>query len=516
MVAERPTADESYWMATAPGTARPPLGGDLTVDVAVVGGGIAGLCTAWELVRAGLDVVVLEADRIAAGVSGYTTAKLTALHGLAYARLEAEHGADAAALYARSQQDAVDRTAALCADLDIDAELERTPAYTYVTDPQRADEVRAEAEAARRAGLDASFVTETELPFPVAGAVRVAGQLQFHPRKFLLALADKITGAGGRIHERTRVTGLRDGAHCRLPTENGAVVEARDAVIATHYPVFDRTLLFTRLKPRRELVIAAPVPADAAPTGMYLSPEDRVRSLRSAPYDDGRRLLIVTGESFEPGAGRIRERFARLEAWACERLPGYAAAERAYQWSAQDNDSSDHLPYIGHAHPGSQHVYAATGFGGWGMSNGVLAGRLLAAHIAGGPRPAWTDLYDPRRLPAMRETGELARFQTAVAQHFVGDRLHTSHVDSVQDIPRGSGAVVRLEGKRLAVYRDESGHVEALSARCTHLGCLVHFNDLDRVWECPCHGSRFATDGSVLHGPATRPLERREAPGDET
>ncbi|MBT2510396.1 FAD-dependent oxidoreductase [Streptomyces sp. ISL-98] len=507
MAAERPTIDESYWMATTPGTGYPPPGKDLTADVAVIGGGIAGLCTAWELVRAGLDVVVLEADRIAAGVSGYTTAKLTAMHGLLYAHLEAKHGPDSAGLYALSQQDAVDRTAALCAELHIDADLEHASAYTYVQDPRRTGEIRNEAEAARRAGLDASFVTETELPFEVAGAVRVDGQLQFHPRKFLLALAETITGAGGRIFERTRVTGLHDAARCRLTADGGVTVDSRDAVIATHYPVFDRTLLFTRLKPRREVVIAAPVPAESAPTGMYITPEDNTRSVRSAPFDEGRRLLIVTGESFEPGAGHVRERFARLDAWARERMPGFAEADRSYRWQAQDNDSSDHLPYVGHAHARTQHVYVATGFGGWGMSNGVMAGKLLTAHIAGGPRPAWTDLFDPRRLPPVHDTGQLAKFQAAVAKHFVGDRLHTSHVDSVTDIPPGSGAVVRLEGKQCAVYRDETGHATALSARCTHLGCLVQFNDAEHVWECPCHGSRFGTDGSLLHGPATRPLE---------
>ncbi|MGW6272598.1 FAD-dependent oxidoreductase [Streptomyces sp. NPDC055060] len=512
MTTHHRTIDESYWIATTPETGYPAPDADLTADVAVIGGGIAGLCTAWDLVRAGLDVVVLEADRIAAGVSGYTTAKLSAAHGLIYADIEKKHGADDARLYALSQQEGVERTAALCAELGIDAELERSPAFTYLQDPARVDELRQEAAAARRAGLDASFVTETGLPFHVAGAVRVEDQLQFHPRKFLLALAENITRAGGRVFERTRVTGLHDGARCRLTTEAGITVEARDTVIATHYPIFDRTLLFTRIKPHRELVIAAPVPSDAAPAGMYITPEGGTRSLRSAPYDDGRRLLIVTGESFEPGAGGVRERFDRLGTWAREHLPHFAEKGEAYRWAAQDNDSADRLPYVGHAHPGTQHVFVATGFGGWGMSNGVMAGRLLTAHITGGPRPAWTDLYDPRRLPPVKDVGTLASYQASAAKHFVGDRLHTSHVDSLTDIPPGSGAVVRVDGKRCAVYRDESGQATAVSARCTHLGCLVQFNDADRVWECPCHGSRFGTDGSVLHGPATRPLEPRETP----
>ncbi|GGV10571.1 FAD-dependent oxidoreductase [Streptomyces spectabilis] len=504
--------DESYWLASTPRTHYPAPDKDVTADVAVVGGGIAGLCTAWDLVRSGLDVVLLEADRIAAGVSGYTTAKLSAAHGLVYAPLEAKQGADAARLYALSQQDAVERTAELCADLRIDADLERAPAFTYLQDPARVPELQEEAAAARRAGLDASFVTDTELPFAIAGAVRVDGQLQFHPRKFLLALAEHLTRAGGRVFERARVTGLHDSHRCRLTTETGATVRTRDVVIATHYPVFDRTLLFTRLTPRRELVLAAPVPSAAAPAGMYLTPEGGVRSLRSAPYDEERRLAIVTGESFTPGTGDVSERFDRLDSWARAHVPHFDRADSGYRWAAQDNDSLDHVPYVGHAHPGTQHVYVATGFGGWGMSNGVMAGRLLSAHITGAPRPAWTELYDPRRLPPIRDAGRLAAHQAAVAKHFVGDRLHTGHVDSVGDISPGNGAVVRLDGRRCAVHRDASGQVSALSARCTHLGCLVHFNDAEQAWECPCHGSRFATDGSVLHGPATRPLEPREVP----
>ncbi|MGK5630412.1 FAD-dependent oxidoreductase [Streptomyces sp. URMC 123] len=507
----------SYWLDTTESTAHPSLDADLDVDVAVVGGGIAGLCTAWELARAGRSVVVLEADRIAAGVTGFTTAKLTALHGLIYSKLRSSHGAEAARLYASSQQDAMEHVADVCAELGIDAELERVPAYTYAESTDRLDDLREEAEAAREAGLHASFVEATGLPFEVAGAVCVEAQLQFHPRKFLLGLAADFLARGGRIHERSRVVNLHDGARCRLTTESGAEVTARDVVVATHSPVFDRAMLFTRLKPRRELVVAAPVPAEAVPMGMYITPEQHTRSVRTAPYENGQRLLIITGESSEPGSDDVGERFERLEAWAGERFPAFAAAGEAtrYRWATQDNDSSDHVPYVGHAYPGTSHVYVASGFGGWGMSNGVMAGRLITAHVLGGERPQWTDLYDPRRLPPLKDAPTLLAFQSAVAKHFVGDRLHTSHVDSVDEIPPGSGAVVRLAGRRCAVYRDESGAARAVSARCTHLGCLVRFNDAERAWECPCHGSRFAVDGSVLHGPATRPLEPREVPGAE-
>lgn len=459
--------DASYWMLSTPATGHAPLPGDRKADVVVIGGGVAGLCAAHALVRAGREVVLLEADRIVGGVTGHTTGKLTSLHGLVYARLRDTHGALAAARYARAQQQALKDVTELHAELGVDAELERVPAYTYVTDERRADEIRAEADAAAEAGLDATYVTETELPFPVAAAVRLDDQILFHPRKFLLALAEDFVARGGTVHEHTRVTGLREHADCRLTTESGATVHARDVIIATNYPLTTHLTLMARLSVRRELVVAAPVDAAVAPQGMHLTPEDRTRSVRTAPYGEGRRLLIVTGEAFLPGAGHVAERFERLTTWARERFPGFGDLPPLHRWAAQDVQSVDQVPYVGHEHPDTQHVFLATGFGGWGMSNGVMAGRLLAAHVTGGPRPDWTELFDPRRHLTLRELPGVVRTQAKAGRHY---------------LPRHT-------------------------PRCTHMGCELGFNDAERTWECPCHGSRFAADGSVLQGPATKPLE---------
>jgi hypothetical protein len=262
-------------------------------------------------------------------------------------------------------------------------------------------------------------------------------------------------------------------------------VTAGDVVVATHYPVFDRALLFARLVPHRELVVAAAIPAERDPGGMFISEEEGTRSVRTAPLDDGRRLLLVTGETFKPGApdaGSVGERFERLAAWARER---FGVDRPAYCWAAQDNDSSDRRPYVGLFHPGARHVYVATGFGGWGMSNGVMSGRLLSALIVGDDLP-WAGLYDPRRLRPVQEAVPLLKAQASVARHFVTDRLRSSHLDSVGEIEPGTGAVVRIGGERCAVFRDEDGSVQAVSARCTH-------------------------HGTVLHGPANRPLERLDA-----
>lgn len=279
-------------------------------------------------------------------------------------------------------------------------------------------------------------------------------------------------------------------------------MRAEEVVIATHYPVFDRALLFTRLPPRRELVVAATLDGERAPRDMYITPEQGIRSVRSAPYGDGERLLIVTGEHFMPGTADVEERFARLSGWADEHFPGLTFTDH---WATQDNDSTDSVPLVGPLHPGSRHAYVATGFGGWGLSGGIMAGRLIS-DLVGGHESEWAGLYDPRRLgPVVREGVTFLKHQAQVARHFIGDRLPALTGSRPEDIAPGDGAVVRLGGHQCAVHRDESGQLQAVSATCTHLACLVAFNRAEQAWECPCHGS-----GRILQGPAVKPLEKRD------
>lgn len=504
----------SYWMQSAPGEPYPSLTEDIEVDVVVLGAGIAGMSVAWELVERGVSVAVLEAHRVAADITGFTTAKVSALHTLVYDHLTRTVSAEATATYAQSQQSALERVASLVDQLDIDCDFERAASYTYATKADGVDQIRAEAAAASAAGLDASFVTETGLPFAVAGAVRVENQAQFHPRRYMLALADAFTTRGGTIYESTRAVGLKQGSRCRVTSENSHIVTARDVVVATHYPVFDRALLFTRLRPHADVVVAGAIPADRDPGGMFITAEGATRSVRTAPLPGGRRLLIVTGEKFVPGApgkGGVRGHLERLAAWARDHFdPG----ELTYQWQAQDNSTPDRVPFIGPLHVGTKHAFVATGFGGWGMTNGVLAGLLLADQITG-VKNVWSDLYDPRRFSPRRETPTMLKDQAEIGSHFVGDRLKSvlRTDSSVQALAPGEATVVRAGIGAKAVYRDDDGELHAVSATCTHLGCLVQFDDLQREWACPCHGSRFGIDGAVLHGPANTPLARRDPIG---
>ncbi|WP_323379858.1 FAD-dependent oxidoreductase [Streptomyces alkaliphilus] len=519
-VGEHPAA-RSWWIETAPGSPRPTLAASERprVDTVVLGGGIAGLCTARELARSGHEVLVLEADRVAAGVTGHTSAKVTALQGLRYSELRDRHGPDTARLYADAHRRAVERVAEIADELSADCDLVRRPALTWAETPDTEKAVRAEAAAAREAGLPVTLIEGpgtggTGLPFPVRAAVRLDDQIAFHPRAWLLAVAEDIERHGGRIVERTRAVELHEGDPCRVVTENGAEVTARHVVIATHYPVFDRAMLFARLEAEREWVIAARIPVEAAPSTMALTPDHGTRSVRTAPLPGGpedRCLLILTGEKFLPGDGPVTPRVQRLEAWLRERFPD---AEETHRWATQDTFGTDGVPFIGPFHPGARNTFVATGFNAWGMTGGVVAGDLLAGLIRGDEEPPpWTEMHDPRRLHPIREAGSALGLQATVARHFVGDRLRPAEADSVDDLAPGTGALVRVGGRKAAVYRDPAGTVHALSARCTHLGCLVRFNEVETAWECPCHGSRFDVDGSVVQGPATKPLEPRDLDG---
>lgn len=509
---ELPGRPGSLW-TRADLPAYPSLQEDTEADVAVVGGGMAGVCTAWEAARAGRSVVLVEARRLGSGVTGHTTAKLSALQGLLYHHLRTAIGPEAARQYATSQTEAVEHAAWAIGELGIDCGWERVDAHTYATRPESEEELRAEAHAAREAGLAAEYVTGG-LPLDAHGAVRLADQAQFHPLQFLAGLADDLVAHGGRIHEGTRVTGLHEGSPCRLTTEQGCAVRARDVVVATHYPVFDRTLLFPRMTSHRELVVTGLIPTSDAPQGMYLTPEDRTRSLRTAPYDDEHRLLIVTGEKFGPGEGGVRGRYERLASWMLRHFP---TARPTHRWAAQDNWTSDRVPFVGPGHAAARHVYVATGFGGWGLTGSLMAGRLLNSLIVGGDtagQPPWAQLYDPRRFHMRREGHALLEQQSHTLRHFVGDRLTSAEPAATADIAPGEGAVIRDGLHHEAVHRSADGKVHAVNARCTHLGCLVQFNDAEQTWECPCHGSRFTPDGDVLQGPAVHPLKKVEKEQD--
>jgi len=500
---------ESLWIGTAPAPDLGPLAtGDLTasptVDVAIIGGGIAGLTAAILLKEAGATVAVIEADRVAAGVSGFTTAKVTAGHTLIYGPLVDMVGDEKAELYARSQMDALATVDRLAARYAPGALLSHLDHYVYTVDPAERDDIRAEAEIAARLGLATEFADEAPVGFANAGAVRYRNQIQFHPRRYLLPLAQAIPGGGSHLYEGVRVTDIEEGTPCTVRGE-GLVVRADEVIVATHLPFVDRGNLSARMSYKRSYVVAAVVPPDGAPRDTYISTEQPHHSVRSADVD-GLTYVVVSGESHPVGrADDMPERFGRIEEWVRERYP---VQEVPYRWSLHDNYPADKVPFVGRLHGGDGHVSVATGFAGWGMSNGTMAGRLLAAELRGETLP-WAEVYDPNRRPPRKSLGSLVKTNAAVARDFVKDRL-VAHPTSPDALAPGEGAVLDAKGGQVAAYRDPEGGLHIVSATCTHLGCTVHWNAAETSWDCPCHGSRFDPDGNVLNAPASSPLAPRE------
>jgi glycine/D-amino acid oxidase-like deaminating enzyme/nitrite reductase/ring-hydroxylating ferredoxin subunit len=496
-------ANPSLWIADTPATDYPRLGPDeqQAVEVVVVGAGLTGLTAALLLQQDGARVALVEAGRVCAGVTAYTTGKVSSLHGLTYGSLRDTFGPETARVYGEANEAALAQVAALVEELGIDCHWERRPNYTYTTDEATLPKIEREVEAAQEAGLPAAFVTETELPFDVLGAVRFEDQAQFHARKYGLALAEAFRDGGGLIFEESRVVDVdTDAGRCTV--ESGGAIWGEHVVLATHLPILDRGGFFARTHPSRTYLMAFETP-ERAVEGMYISKGGGSSwTLRSA---EGGRYLLAGGQSHKTGQEPdTPARYAAIERWAREH---FGVEPAAYRWSAEDYMPVDGLPYIGKLPFGNGRVWVATGYNKWGLTNGTVAALIIADALAGRAN-AWAETFDANRADAGASVKEFVKENLDVAARFVGDRIEHLTGEDAAALAPGEGAVVEAGGKRVGAYRDEEGRLHAVALTCTHLGCHVTWNPAERSWDCPCHGSRFGVDGEVLHGPAVRPLER--------
>lgn len=462
---------------------------DGTTEIAIVGGGITGLTAAVLLGRAGKAVTLIEARHIGAGTTGGSTAKVSLLQGTQLSRIARRHPAETVRSYVVANDEGQAWLARFCDDHGV--ATQRRPAYTYATTSSGRRAAQREADVARETGLGVEWLDELPLPFETQGGVRLADQLQVDPIELLEALAEQAKAHGVHVVEGARVTAVKDRGPVRVLTERGTL-EADMVVLATNMPILDRGGFFARMTPARSYGLAFATPQPAV-DGMYLSADQPSRSLRDAPDGDRSRLL-VGGQGHTTGrGGPTSERLDALREWTLEHYPW---AHETHAWSAQDYVPTHALPFAGPLLPGTEEVLMAGGYSKWGMTNGVaaalaLSGRILEGHME------WADVFRPWHSRELRGLpgGALANAEVGVemARGWIRPLLGSRDVRYDR---LGTPTAQAEDGRRV-------------SAVCTHLGGVVRWNDAERSWDCPLHGSRFDEGGDVLEGPATCGLRPR-------
>lgn len=501
----------SLWHDGVGDLTREPLTADARADVCVVGAGIAGMMTAYALAREGRRVIVLDDGSIGGGETGRTTGHLSDALDDSYAVLERLHGGHGARLAAASHRAAIRRIADIVTKEDIDCDFAWVDGYLFpATDASPSSgrtsesDLREELEAATRAGVVVEWSQEPPYaPFGMVAALRFPDQGRVHSLKLLDGLARCVERDGGRIHTGTHVKAVHGGSPVRVETDSGLTVLASACVVATNSPITDYVVTHTKQAPYRTFAIAARVPHGSVPDALYWDDGDPYIYIRLQP-GTAHDHLIVGGEDHKTGQkDDDAERLDRLAAWTQSRFPMVESVD--YRWSGQVLEPADGLAFIGPNPDGAEGVYIATGDSGHGMTHGTIAGMLLTDMISGRSNE-WQRLFDPRRV-SLGSARDLARENLNVAAQYASWVL-PGDAAAGEPIARGSGRVERRGTRMVAVYCAQDGTITERSAACTHLKCIVNWNDLEMSWDCPCHGSRFGPTGEVLNGPATTPLER--------
>src|SRR2546423_9802813 len=496
----------SVWMGTTEVPQFQPLTQDLRTNVCIVGAGIAGMTTAYLLARAGRAVVVIDDGPIGGVENCRTTAHLTAALDDRYYSIESMHGEEGARIAAESHMSAIHRVESIASMEDIDCDFERVEGYLFLGGKETRKDLEKELEATHRAALtDPQLVERIPFSFWDSGpALRFPRQAMFHPLKYLKGLARAILRDGGRIYTGVHAEKIVDGEPGKITTSGGHVISADNIVVCTNTPVNDWLIIHSKQAAYRTYVIAGRVPRGSVPHGLYWDTPDPYHYIRVQHAEDKSgaeldyEMLIVGGEDHKTGqADDTEERFVRLEQWTRERFPMIERIE--YHWSGQVMEPVDYMAYIGKNPGADQHIWIATGDSGNGMTHGTVAGIILN-ELVQGRKHQWARLYDPSRVK-LKATPEYVKENANVAEQYKDYFTKREEYD-IAGIKPGDGAVIGRGRGKVAVYRDERGNIHQRSAVCTHLYCIVHWNDTEKTWDCPCHGSRFDPYGSDVYRPA--------------
>jgi len=491
----------SYWRMTASGKNYPRLEKDLETDILIIGGGITGVTCAYCLAQKGQRPVLIEAEALCGGTTGNTTGKLTIQHDIFYSNTIDKYGEDVAREYAQSQSEAIEFVRRAVEKESIDCQLADSTAYVYASTKWDIETVEMEYEAAKRLGIDAEFIKEPDFPAENYGMLGFKNQAVFHSVRYVNGLAEAAVSGGAEIYCDTKAIKLDNEDIKIIHCENGAIIRAKHLVMATQYPFYDGpNLFYNRLYPKRAYGVAAKVKRDW-PDGSYINVSDPARSIRTH-VENGERILIVVGESHETGRGEkdMYKHHENLITFA-ESIAG--VEQVLARWSAQDYETPDQIPYIGRISDNSN-IYVATGYRKWGLSNGSLAGIMIADLISQG-NCRYESLYSRTRKDQISSLGKTLYGVTSAVKELIKSKLEGA--ESIADLMPGEGRVINFEGKKAGIYRDENDNVTIIDIMCTHMSTNLNFNTAEKTWDCPAHGGRFDTEGRLLEGPPKNDLE---------
>jgi hypothetical protein len=480
-----------------------PLDRSASADVVIIGSGIAGLSIAYELATRGASIIVVDRGQVGSGMTARTTAHLASALDDFYFELIKSRDEDIARRLHESLGASIDRAEAICGKEGIDCDFARLDGVLFCAPETPRSDLEKELDACRKIGVP---VREGHgVPFAMhsdAFSLRFPRQGRFHPLKYLVGLASAVQRKGGQLFADTCVTSVdeKDG-QVVVKTSSGHELRGKDVVVATNSPINDRVVLHTKQAPYRTYVIAAKLPRGTLLDALYWDTLEAYHYVRLQPHSDEYDIVVIGGEDHKSGeADDGAQRFAALEVWSRARIP--QMQEVTHRWSGQVLEPADYCGFIGR-NPGNEHVYMVSGDSGQGITNGIVAGMLISDLVTKGESP-WSDVYDPARKMG-GSLGEYISENLTPLKNF-SEYVTAGEIDSARQLKPGEGGLYRSGLKKIAACRDLNGVVHARSAICTHLGCVVHWNSTEQCWDCPCHGSQFAPDGTALNGPAISAL----------
>ncbi|MDF2448434.1 MAG: puuB 1 [Bacteroidota bacterium] len=505
--------NNSFWIKTSPSLKYDKLTENCITEVVVVGGGIAGLTTAYCLLKAGKKVVLVEDGFLGSGESGRTTAHITCALDDRYYNLEKLFGRKKTTLIANSHMAAIQWVENTILRESIDCNYKRVNGYLFLSATDKRGSLEKEYESTKNVGLITKMLKyvpdmnaedgEWSIEFPDQG--------QFHIMKYLKGLSEAIIKMGGKIYTETRAeeissTGIK---------ANGFSVHAKEIVVATNTPVNDWVTMHTKQWPYRTYVIGAKIPKGKLSYSLWWDTGDMdskwisepYHYVRVEPFDDSYDVLIAGGEDHKVGQADAEdipeeERYLRLAKWTKKRFPEMSEIE--YKWSGQVLEPIDSLAFIG-KNPGSDNIYIITGDSGNGMTHATLGGMIITDLIIGRDNP-WSELYDPSRI-TLKTTGDYLHEAGNMTAQYV-DWITGSEIKEAENLKPCQGAVINSGMKKIAVYKDENNEIHACSGVCPHLGGVLKWNDDEKTFDCPVHGSRFTVGGTVINGPAVSDLKK--------